>query len=298
MDELTHQELITVIKQLTDSLKLEPSVMHSLFGAADLNTRGAIEYEAYTPIAARIIETDRRMSEKELCKRIERAGKELLEIVNAGRLNFEVDDVEHMMRHMFETADNDYNGYLDMTQMHRLMHNSGMSLTDAEVHAVLASADFDQDGRVEYNAFVPVVWEAITRAVAHIRYQGERREKAAEESVEAADVAMEEKEENDDVMEAKDGAEVREPAAPQEEVPQEEAPQEEKEKDAVEINAVTEEEAKEGYVEEKEEEKKEKEEEEEEKEEEEDEEEDEEEEEKEFFLKGQWLPFPGIKGLI
>ena len=173
-NELSHTEFVLVVQRLVETLKLSTAVMHRLFAEADFNANGAVEYASFTPIAVKLIARNQRISEKVLSKKIAKAGEELLSVVNAGPLQFDVHDVETMMRRLFESADEHYAGYLTHPQFKMCLFNCGMGLSDAEVNAVMTSAKLDPEGRgVEYRHFVPVAWDLITRAVAHIRYDNE-----------------------------------------------------------------------------------------------------------------------------
>jgi len=100
--ELAHDEFVPIIQKLTDTLKLSSGLMHRLFVEADFNERKAVEYHDFVPIAAKLIATDYKVNEKTLTAKIAKAGEDLLAVVNAGALSFDVQDVETMMRRMFD----------------------------------------------------------------------------------------------------------------------------------------------------------------------------------------------------
>jgi len=167
---LPHPAFAEAVRQLVDRLDLSEAVMHRLFQLADVDDQGSVVYADFVPLAAKIIEVNSLRNESDIHKMISKAGATLLACVNQGRFDYDVADIESLMRRLFEMADDDYTGRLDRRQFRRLLFNSGMGLDDRELNSVMASLPKDTGGQVEYAQFVPVAWELITRAVARIRY--------------------------------------------------------------------------------------------------------------------------------
>ena len=57
----------------------------------------------------------------------------------------------------FWVFDKDGNGYISAVELHHVMTNSGVKLTDEEVDEMIKEADTDGDGRVNYEEFVQMV---------------------------------------------------------------------------------------------------------------------------------------------
>uniref|UniRef100_A0A8P0NV50 EF-hand calcium-binding domain-containing protein 11 n=2 Tax=Canis lupus familiaris TaxID=9615 RepID=A0A8P0NV50_CANLF len=56
-----------------------------------------------------------------------------------------------------DVFDKDGNGYISAVELHHVMTNSGVKLTDEEVDEMIKEADTDGDGRVNYEEFVQMV---------------------------------------------------------------------------------------------------------------------------------------------
>lgn len=57
----------------------------------------------------------------------------------------------------FRTFDKDGNGFLSTAELRRIMTNLGEKLTDEEVDEMIATADMDLDGQINYEEFVNVL---------------------------------------------------------------------------------------------------------------------------------------------
>jgi|Transcript_15206 calmodulin len=61
---------------------------------------------------------------------------------------------EDDIREAFQVMDKDGNGYLNAKELRYVLTNIGEPLTEEEVEKILADADVDGDGRIDFNEFV------------------------------------------------------------------------------------------------------------------------------------------------
>merc|ERR1719272_1598538 len=61
------------------------------------------------------------------------------------------------LKQMYTAADADNSGYLDETEMVMLLQNSGLDLNQRAIRRVMEEADTNDDGRIDYDEFVPLM---------------------------------------------------------------------------------------------------------------------------------------------
>lgn len=66
-------------------------------------------------------------------------------------------DTEEEIREAFKVFDKDGNGFISAVELRHIMTNLGEKLTDEEVDEMLAEADPDGDGQINYGEFVKVM---------------------------------------------------------------------------------------------------------------------------------------------
>ncbi|XP_072013440.1 calmodulin-like [Amphiura filiformis] len=66
-------------------------------------------------------------------------------------------DQEEEIRNAFKVFDKDGNGFISATELRHVMTNLGEKLTDEEVDEMIAEADIDGDGQVNYEEFVSMM---------------------------------------------------------------------------------------------------------------------------------------------
>ena len=66
-------------------------------------------------------------------------------------------DTEEEIREAFKVFDKEGNGFISAAELRHIMCNLGEKLTDEEVSEMLAEADPDGDGQINYVEFVKVM---------------------------------------------------------------------------------------------------------------------------------------------
>ncbi|XP_020598131.1 calmodulin-like protein 8 [Phalaenopsis equestris] len=61
---------------------------------------------------------------------------------------------EDELKEVFKVFDRDQNGFISAAELKNVLISLGEKLTDEEAEQMIKEADFDGDGRVNYNDFV------------------------------------------------------------------------------------------------------------------------------------------------
>jgi len=69
--------------------------------------------------------------------------------------------MEEYLKNVFEQADVNGDGFLDHTEFKALLRNADLGLSNSEIRRVLAEADEDEDGMINYHEFVPVAVQVL-----------------------------------------------------------------------------------------------------------------------------------------
>ena len=76
----------------------------------------------------------------------------------------DVDDKQELADHLlqvFKMADEDGSGHLNHAEIESLFHSLDIRLSDFELNCVMAEADTNHDGLIEYTEFIPVCVELL-----------------------------------------------------------------------------------------------------------------------------------------
>ncbi|XP_073005761.1 calmodulin-like [Typha latifolia] len=119
---ITSEELDTVIRSLGQSPKEEE--LHQMIHEVDADRNGTIEFGEFLNLMAR------KMKEN---------------------------DGEDELKEAFKVFDKDQNGYISASELRHVMINLGEKLTDEEVEQMIAAADLDGDGQVNYDEFAKMM---------------------------------------------------------------------------------------------------------------------------------------------
>ena len=66
------------------------------------------------------------------------------------------DDVQDGLKQAFRVFDLDGDGFITRDELRIVMKKMGEGLTNAELDKILATADIDHDGKINYNEFVAI----------------------------------------------------------------------------------------------------------------------------------------------
>lgn len=72
-----------------------------------------------------------------------------------------VEELEHILRTLFQEADTDGSNTLSLAEFKGLMNRADLGLSKKELRALLAEADVNSDGEIDYAEFVPLATELV-----------------------------------------------------------------------------------------------------------------------------------------
>ncbi|KAJ1627192.1 hypothetical protein T492DRAFT_1026734 [Pavlovales sp. CCMP2436] len=98
-------------------------------------------------------------------------------------------ELEQLLRQLFVEHDADGNGHLDHREFRELLNSANMGLSPKEVKRILAEADENEDGRIEYTEFIPIAIDLVQAMYAKIDAATEKESLNAA-AREAAEVHM------------------------------------------------------------------------------------------------------------
>ena len=88
------------------------------------------------------------------------------------------EELQELLTQMFIEADTDGSGALNPTEFKNVLKMADIGLSDREVKRVMAEADFNDDGEVSYEEFVPLAVDLVQTMYAKMEAEAQR---AAEE---------------------------------------------------------------------------------------------------------------------
>lgn len=135
-------------------------LIRKLLIEADANEDGVIQYEEYLPVMLEII----RSSEVTKLKKADDAAASQ-QAVDFILTNMTEEQLERAISKEFMRADADNNGYLDRSEFIACMRDMDFGLTKKEILYLMAEVDINQDGKVQYEEFVPVAIGIITQII-------------------------------------------------------------------------------------------------------------------------------------
>ncbi|XP_065654430.1 uncharacterized protein LOC100203072 isoform X2 [Hydra vulgaris] len=119
---------------------------------------------------------------------------DLREFLTLIQLQLKVNDTEEEVIEAFKVFDKDQSGFLECSELRRIMVNLGDKLTDDEVDSVIVKSDIDGDGSCNYEEFTRILMREkkfITRTERETqalreeeeRFRKERKERMSQNKV-------------------------------------------------------------------------------------------------------------------
>lgn len=104
-----------------------------------------------------------------------------------GKRRLSPQELESLLRQLFADHDVDGNGHLDHKEFRALLNSANLGLSSKEVKRLMAEADENEDGRIEYAEFIPLAIELVQAMYAKMDSAAEKQEQAdaAREAAEA-----------------------------------------------------------------------------------------------------------------
>jgi Ca2+-binding EF-hand superfamily protein len=100
------------------------------------------------------------------------------------------EELEAYLMKLFVDADSDGNGWLSPKEFKNLLRNSEMNFSNKEIRWVLAEADVDGDGRIDYNEFIPVAVDVVQAVYAKNELEEELKHLKEEQKNEALELLL------------------------------------------------------------------------------------------------------------
>lgn len=127
---------------------------------ADENDDGVLEYREFVPVMVEIIHGLKAKAEAQA--QAEDEEDEAREAVEMHLLHgMPREDLEAIMRAVFESADVDGSGALDRKEFSRCLKSAELGLTRKEINLLLCEVDENGDGLISYEEFVPLCFNIL-----------------------------------------------------------------------------------------------------------------------------------------
>jgi len=150
---------------LQANLGLTEDVIELLMTKVDANADNLISYEEFAPLCYEILvevvskELDDNDAEQAA---VEEAEGQLLEEAEAYLVQgFSKDELQELLKGVFEEMDTDGSKHLDPDEFKRALALSDLKLTPEEVDQVLEAIDTDGDGKISYEEFIPIAFRIL-----------------------------------------------------------------------------------------------------------------------------------------
>ena len=127
---------------------------------ADENDDGVLEYREFVPVMVEIIHGLQARARAAEVREAQTA--EARESVQMHLLHgMPRDELEDMMRNVFEAADADGSGALDRREFARCLRSAELGLTRKEINLLLTEVDENGDGLISYEEFTPLCFNIL-----------------------------------------------------------------------------------------------------------------------------------------
>jgi len=133
---------VSVLLQLT-GFNFDMADMTELISEADVNHDGVIEYSEFVPMMLKCLGFTAPVSEKLDFK------------------NYNAQTLETYFRRLFQMGDADGNGVLDPKEVFDLLKMTGFQFSLSQINNMIAEADANHDGMIQYEEFVPMMLKCL-----------------------------------------------------------------------------------------------------------------------------------------
>lgn len=155
---LDRREFKAVMK--TAQLGLSKKDIRRIMSEADEDGNGMIEYREFVPVMVDIIHS---------LKAKEAANETRADMEEDARAEVEEhllhgiprEQLEEVMRGVFEMADTDGSGELDREEFRDALKNADLGLTRKDINLLMSEADVDGDGKISYQEFIPICFNIL-----------------------------------------------------------------------------------------------------------------------------------------
>jgi Ca2+-binding EF-hand superfamily protein len=144
----------------TAKLGLSKKEIRRLMAEADEDGNGMIEYREFVPVMVEIVHSLKAKADASELREAqeEDARAEVEEHLLHG---IPREQLEEVMKGVFEMADEDGSGYLDRDEFRQALKSADLGLTRKDINLLLSEADLDGDGKISYNEFIPICFNIL-----------------------------------------------------------------------------------------------------------------------------------------
>ena len=156
-------------------LNLSKSEMRTVMAECDTNLDGLLEYKEFLPVMVQVINgLHARKAEREAQEEAEVEREEVAaEMQNYLLHGMRREELEALMRSVFQAADVDGNGTLDRAEFQQCLISAELGLTRREINALMAEADLNDDGKVNFDEFMPLCFEVLVERYTRAAVEAE-----------------------------------------------------------------------------------------------------------------------------
>jgi len=108
----------------------------------------------------------------------------------AGPRRLSPEELRELLDTMFHEADVDSSGALSMTEFKEVLKMADLGLSDRETKRVMAEADFDDNGEISYDEFIPLAVDLVGGMYAKMDAEADREQNEADAREEAQNYLM------------------------------------------------------------------------------------------------------------
>lgn len=162
---LDRKEVKELMKLFAKELNITVADLRQLTALADTNDDGFVDYHEYVPLATELLQMiyAKMKHEAATAARASRAADASANFLLNGMNR---DDLEATIHQLFTDADLDKSGYLDRKEFLKALRESDLGLTKKQIRMLFDEADVNGDGKIQYNAFVPLAFSLLVEMVA------------------------------------------------------------------------------------------------------------------------------------
>jgi len=153
---------LTEFKQVLSmaDLGLSDHDAKTLYAEADVDDSGEISYSEFVPLAVELVYSIYdRQDEDEADEMLQADARE--EAENLLHKGMTKEQVEGIMRDIFQKSDVDGSGALSIAEFQKCCKDADIGLTRKEVNVLMHQCDVDGDGMISYDEFVPLCFEML-----------------------------------------------------------------------------------------------------------------------------------------
>jgi len=101
------------------------------------------------------------------------------------RRRLTTEELKELLANLFHEADADRSGALSLKEFKTVLHEVDLGLSERELKRVMAEADFDGNGEISYEEFIPLAIDLVQSMYAKMEAEAERKQEEDQARAEA-----------------------------------------------------------------------------------------------------------------